>query len=352
MLWQGHLAQRASPAARASRLRLGSLASPAPRLVPPHGPALRCSTGKSLTLPTASSKILGVRHFSGTRRDVDLAPATLRRLGTLALGVSALGMLLGVVYCLEVEPLSSRRRVMIFSEKWDFNRGVEREAYLLRTRGGERCAANDSRSRNILEVASNLLAVGKLQKLRNWRVYVIDDRKSKDVEVLANGAIFVYTGVLPLAGNDDGLASVLGQAIAESILRHFPERISHAALYYSAAGLVSSALRLRGLAAWVPVLLPACFMLRDARNLQDEADAFALLLIASAGYDPRARFRVLLQHERAYPTPHVPDLLGISTEPALLRRQRRAASWVQTTDAATIVERMTMLEEWVTQTGK
>lgn len=100
------------------------------------------------------------------------------------------------------------------------------------------------------------------------------------------------------------------------------------------------------------------------------ADAFALLLIASAGYDPRARFRVLLQHERAYPTPHVPDLLGISTEPALLRRQRRAASWVQTvstllhlaaghslmacrqTDAATIVERMTMLEEWVTQTGK
>ena len=184
MLWQGHLAQRASPAARASRLRLGSLASPAPRLVPPHGPALRCSTGKSLTLPTASSKILGVRHFSGTRRDVDLAPATLRRLGTLALGVSALGMLLGVVYCLEVEPLSSRRRVMIFSEKWDFNRGVEREAYLLRTRGGERCAANDSRSRNILEVASNLLAVGKLQKLRNWRVYVIDDRKSKDVCVL------------------------------------------------------------------------------------------------------------------------------------------------------------------------
>lgn len=47
-----------------------------------------------------------------------------------------------------------------------------------------------------------------------WEVYVIDDKKTKNAFVLPGGKIFVFTGILPVSLNDDGLATVLGHEIA------------------------------------------------------------------------------------------------------------------------------------------
>ena len=45
-------------------------------------------------------------------------------------------------------------------------------------------------------------------------MYVIDDRKTKNAFVLPGGKIFVFTGILPVSANDDGLATVLGHEVA------------------------------------------------------------------------------------------------------------------------------------------
>jgi hypothetical protein len=47
-----------------------------------------------------------------------------------------------------------------------------------------------------------------------WEVYVIDDKTTKNAFVLPGGKIFVFTGILPVSANDDGLATVLGHEIA------------------------------------------------------------------------------------------------------------------------------------------
>jgi len=46
------------------------------------------------------------------------------------------------------------------------------------------------------------------------QVYVIDDKKTKNAFVLPGGKIFVFTGILPVSANDDGLATVLGHEVA------------------------------------------------------------------------------------------------------------------------------------------
>jgi hypothetical protein len=58
------------------------------------------------------------------------------------------------------------------------------------------------------------------------QVYVIDDKKTKNAFVLPGGKIFVFTGILPVSANDDGLATVLGHEVAHQVARHPAERMS------------------------------------------------------------------------------------------------------------------------------
>lgn len=70
------------------------------------------------------------------------------------------------------------------------------------------------------------------------QVYVIDDKKTKNAFVLPGGKIFVFTGILGVSANDNGLATVLGHEIAHqgkytshhsadlAVARHPAERMS------------------------------------------------------------------------------------------------------------------------------
>lgn len=55
---------------------------------------------------------------------------------------------------------------------------------------------------------------------------MIDDKKTKNAFVLPGGKIFVFTGILPVCANEDGLASVMGHEVAHQVARHSAERMS------------------------------------------------------------------------------------------------------------------------------
>lgn len=50
--------------------------------------------------------------------------------------------------------------------------------------------------------------------------------QTKNAFVLPGGKIFVFTGILPVCANEDGLASVLGHEVAHQVARHSAERMS------------------------------------------------------------------------------------------------------------------------------
>lgn len=58
--------------------------------------------------------------------------------------------------------------------------------------------------------------------------------------------MFVYTGILPICGDEDGLAAVLGHEIAHVVARHPAERMSNSIITLGLVFLISALFDISG----------------------------------------------------------------------------------------------------------
>lgn len=140
-------------------------------------------------------------------------------------------------------------------------------------------------------VSERIIDAAGLRGRYHWQTVVVKSREP-NAFVMPNGKIVVFTGILPVAKTEGGLAAVLGHEVSHVIARHSAERMSQALLAQVAATTVDVALALNnskyqpvvsaalGLGAQYGVLLPF------SRSHESEADHIGLLLMAKAGYDP------------------------------------------------------------------
>ncbi len=126
-----------------------------------------------------------------------------------------------------------------------------------------------------------------------WEFNVIDDPKTVNAWCLPGGKVAVYTGILPLTQDDNGLAVVLGHEVSHALARHGAERMSEGMLASFGGVALSvlmrdkpeSAQQLYGAAYGLGVT--AGVVLPHSRRQESEADHIGLILMAKAGYDPR-----------------------------------------------------------------
>jgi predicted Zn-dependent protease len=137
-------------------------------------------------------------------------------------------------------------------------------------------------------VSQRLIAAVKesepeLAKLFEWEVKVIDDPATANAFCLPGGKIAVYTGILPVAQSDAGLAVVLGHEIAHATLRHGTKAMTR---QYTAATLIDYALH-GPVAQELAGLGNQLVQLQFSKPAELEADHDGLFFLARAGYDPR-----------------------------------------------------------------
>lgn len=153
----------------------------------------------------------------------------------------------------------------------------------------------------IRQIAANLTQAaddeGFLQKTQmpeqpmDWDVRVVDSDQ-QNAFCLPGGKIVVYTGILPIAQTDAGLAVVMGHEIAHALAHHGAERMAHEQLanigtMAVGAGLGDMDPNTR-MAVMRAINTGAKFgIMSYGRGHESEADHMGLLLMASAGYDPR-----------------------------------------------------------------
>lgn len=124
-----------------------------------------------------------------------------------------------------------------------------------------------------------------------WEFNLIDSAEI-NAFCLPGGKVAVYTGILPVAEDSDGLAVVMGHEIAHALARHGAERIAHerlaqfgqlalgAAVGEMDRGQQRAIMGAFGLGAQYGVLLPF------SRSHESEADHMGLILMARACFDP------------------------------------------------------------------
>lgn len=152
-----------------------------------------------------------------------------------------------------------------------------------------------------------------------WEFNVVE---SKEINAwcMPGGKVVVYTGLLPVARDDAGLAVVLGHEIAHAIARHGNERMSQGLLVELGGAALSEAIRTQpaatqqlfmrsfGIGTQVGILLPY------SRTHEKEADRLGLIFMAMAGYDPRVAIDFWHRMAAAQQGPRPPEIL--STHPS------------------------------------
>lgn len=144
----------------------------------------------------------------------------------------------------------------------------------------------------VKRVSERIAAASGVQFAWEFKLLKADD--TPNAFCLPGGKIAIYTGILPMTQNENGLAVVVGHEVAHAILRHGAKRMTQETLFGVALAAAEAGLSMAemkeetreltlgalGLGAQVGLLLPY------SRGHETEADVEGLRYAIRAGYDP------------------------------------------------------------------
>lgn len=124
-----------------------------------------------------------------------------------------------------------------------------------------------------------------------WEYHLVDN-KEINAWCMPGGKIVVYSGLLPIAKDDAGLATVLGHEVSHALANHGQQRMSAGLLQQ--LGAVGVAAATGGKSAETQQLAMTAYgatteiggLLPFSRSHESEADKIGLTLMAIAGYNP------------------------------------------------------------------
>jgi predicted Zn-dependent protease len=122
-----------------------------------------------------------------------------------------------------------------------------------------------------------------------WEYNLVND-KNVNAWCMPGGKIVFYTGILPIAQNESGIAAIMGHEVAHALANHGQQRMSAGMLQQ--VGAVAGNIAIKdeqsrnlfnqayGVGSQVGVMLPF------SRSHETQSDEIGLYLMAIAGYNP------------------------------------------------------------------
>lgn len=198
-------------------------------------------------------------------------------------------------------PITGRRQISLVPQSQLIASSMDSYNQLL----SQSKISNDPQKTQMVVTVGNKIAKSAEQFMRengmekelqnyHWEFNLIEDDKTVNAFCMPGGKIAVYTGILPVTKDETGLAVVMGHEVAHALANHGGERMSQLLIRQMGATSLSVALSKQpaqtrelmmqayGVGTEVGILLPY------SRNHELEADHIGLILMARAGYDPRA----------------------------------------------------------------
>jgi len=220
-----------------------------------------------------------------------------RRLGPIPL--SSLALVLFLASCAEV-PLTGRKSLQILPQSQLMGMSLQEYSNVLNksklSQDQEQVAMVKRVGSAIAQAAEAFLRdEGREAQISEyqWEFNLIEDDKTVNAWCMPGGKVAVYTGILPVAAGEAGLAVIMGHEVAHAMANHGNERMSQGLLATVGTAVLAVALSEKpeqtrnlfmtafGVGTSVGILLPY------SRMHESEADRIGLMLTARAGYDPR-----------------------------------------------------------------
>ena len=167
----------------------------------------------------------------------------------------------------------------------------------------------------------------------NWEYILIDNDKVKNAWCMPGGKIAVYTGILQVTKNINGLAAVMGHEIAHAVAKHSVERASRSVLLQTGTSIIdiatggklskinsSTGMNTVGLLSQIGIMNPF------NRKQESEADYLGLIFSSLSGYDIREAPKIWERMKEINKGKEPPEFM--STHPSSDNRIKKLNEWM------------------------
>ena len=167
----------------------------------------------------------------------------------------------------------------------------------------------------------------------DWEYILIDNKKVKNAWCMPGGKIAVYTGILDVTKNTNGLAAVMGHEIAHAVAKHSVERASrnvatNVVLQVTdilSGGKLSTVNRTTGMNT-VGLLTQMGILNPFSRKQESEADYLGLIFSSLSGYDIREAPKLWERMKKSQKGKEPPEFM--STHPSSDNRIKKLNDWM------------------------
>ena len=165
-----------------------------------------------------------------------------------------------------------------------------------------------------------------------WEYILIDNKKVRNAWCMPGGKIAVYTGILDVTKNTNGLAAVMGHEIAHAVAKHSVERASRGVILNTgtqlidifSGGKLSQVNRATGMDT-IGLLSQLGIMNPFNRKQESEADYLGMIFSSLSGYDIRETVNIWERMKELNKGKTPPEFM--STHPSADNRIKKIKEW-------------------------
>ena len=236
-------------------------------------------------------------------------------------------------------PITDRRQLKLIPEA---KLNAQAAAIYEKIKSREKMSDDIDTLNNIKKIGNNMeISIGKYFDKSNlpnpandfeWEYILIDNDKVRNAWCMPGGKIAVYTGILKITKNQNGLAAVMGHEIAHAVAKHSVERASRGVVLNVATQITdilsggklsqvnrATGMNTIGLLSQIGILNPF------NRKQESEADYLGLIFSSLSGYDIRETVKIWERMKAANKGKEPSEFM--STHPSSANRIKNINGW-------------------------